>query len=60
MLTYPPKAKHPIHIYQADYNRLNMGEYLNDTIIDFYLKFLIQNVIPDPERFHIFGTFFYT
>ncbi|EMR10257.1 hypothetical protein PNEG_01523 [Pneumocystis murina B123] len=57
-LIYPP-----VVLYDDDIERLNDGEFLNDTIIDFYLKY-IQNKLfqKDPSKIdesHIFNTFFY-
>lgn len=40
LLTYPLNAvKNKITIYQEDYDRLNDDEFLNDTIIEFYLTY---------------------
>ncbi|KTW32655.1 SUMO protease ULP2 [Pneumocystis jirovecii RU7] len=57
-LIYPP-----VVLYDDDIERLNDGEFLNDTIIDFYLKYiqnkLLQNNPSKIEESHIFNTFFY-
>ncbi|KTW29757.1 hypothetical protein T552_00964 [Pneumocystis carinii B80] len=57
-LIYPP-----VVLYDDDIERLNDGEFLNDTIIDFYLKYiqnkLFQNDPSKIEKSHIFNTFFY-
>ncbi|KAG5513749.1 hypothetical protein PMAC_000787 [Pneumocystis sp. 'macacae'] len=57
-LIYPP-----VVIYDDDIERLNDGEFLNDTIIDFYLKYiqnkLLQNNPSKIEESYIFNTFFY-
>lgn len=51
-------------ITEDDFYRLNDGEFLNDTLINFYLKFLLQNLKNFQEdlwkKFHIFNTFFYS
>jgi Ulp1 family protease len=40
ILEYPPNAtKNKITIYPDDVNRLNEDEFLNDTIIEFYLTY---------------------
>ena len=40
LLTYPLNAvKNKITIYQDDYERLNEDEFLNDTVIEFYLTY---------------------
>ncbi|KAG5439482.1 hypothetical protein PCANB_002056 [Pneumocystis canis] len=57
-LIYPP-----VVLYDDDIERLNDGEFLNDTIIDFYLKYiqnrLFQNNPSKTNESHIFNTFFY-
>ncbi|TMW52161.1 hypothetical protein DOY81_002720 [Sarcophaga bullata] len=60
LLIYPP-GKGGISINTEDYMCLATDQYLNDIIIDFYLKWLHDNVIPEAqkERTHIFSTFFY-
>lgn len=38
------------------------SQYLNDTIIDFYLKYLFNNVLTEEQqqqRTHIFSAHFY-
>uniref|UniRef100_A0A1B0GEF5 Ubiquitin-like protease family profile domain-containing protein n=1 Tax=Glossina morsitans morsitans TaxID=37546 RepID=A0A1B0GEF5_GLOMM len=60
LLVYPP-GKGGISINTADYLCLATAECLNDIIIDFYLKWLHDNVIPKTEkdRTLIFSAFFY-
>lgn len=60
LLIYPP-GKGGISINTEDFMCLATDQYLNDIIIDFYLKWIHNNVIPEPqkERTHIFSTFFY-
>uniref|UniRef100_A0A1B0AK03 Ubiquitin-like protease family profile domain-containing protein n=1 Tax=Glossina pallidipes TaxID=7398 RepID=A0A1B0AK03_GLOPL len=60
LLIYPP-GKGGISINTGDYLCLATDRYLNDIIIDFYLKWLHDNVIPKTEkdRTFIFSTFFY-
>ena len=58
---YPPNGSNCISITSQDYCCLEEKAFLNDTIIDFYLKWL-QNFkmkTLDRERTHIFSTFFY-
>ena len=45
----------------ADLKRLEPGQYLNDTIINFYLSYLKEQVLPPDDRdgVHIFSTLFY-
>ena len=43
LLEYPPNAtKSKISIYKEDQDRLNDDEFLNDTIIEFYLMYLFS------------------
>ncbi|KAF7215506.1 sentrin-specific protease 7 isoform X1 [Nothobranchius furzeri] len=56
----PPPQKGGITVTMEDLRCLDSGQYLNDVIIDFYLKFLIQNASADfTERCHIFSSFFF-
>ncbi|KAL7299307.1 hypothetical protein TKK_0007887 [Trichogramma kaykai] len=60
---YPkPPAKGGICITSEDYMCLAAGEYLNDIIIDFYLKYVQEEVLSpkDRDRTHIFSSHFYT
>lgn len=60
ILIYPP-GKGGISINTEDYMCLAIDQYLNDVIIDFYLKYLHENVLDDEQRqkTHIFSSFFY-
>ncbi|CAD7003398.1 unnamed protein product [Ceratitis capitata] len=60
LLIYPP-GKGGISINTEDYLCLATDQYLNDIIIDFYLKWVHNNVVPEAqrERAFIFSTFFY-
>lgn len=60
LLIYPP-GKGGITISTEDYLCLAKDQYLNDIIIDFYLKWVHTNVTPESERdkTYIFSTFFY-
>lgn len=61
MIYPPPPAKGGISINTEDYACLGEDQFLNDVIIDFYLKYLMQSVMSesDRERTHLFSTFFY-
>ncbi|KAK9370131.1 hypothetical protein V1509DRAFT_618611 [Lipomyces kononenkoae] len=52
-----------IVITEDDFSRLDEGEFLNDTIIDFYLRYIqdrLQEAHPEIARStYIFNTFFY-
>ncbi|XP_017863621.1 PREDICTED: sentrin-specific protease 6 isoform X3 [Drosophila arizonae] len=61
LLMYPPKGTGGLCIRMEDYVCLTKESYLNDIIIDFYLLWLRNTLIPEAqrERTHIFSTFFY-
>ncbi|XP_030060002.1 sentrin-specific protease 7 [Microcaecilia unicolor] len=57
----PPPTKGGLGVTIEDLDCLEPGEFLNDVIIDFYLKYLLLEKIPKhlAERSHIFSSFFY-
>lgn len=56
----PPPMKGGITVTMEDLQCLDSGTYLNDVIIDFYLKYLIHNASESVAgRSHIFSSFFY-
>nr|XP_043874992.1 LOW QUALITY PROTEIN: sentrin-specific protease 7 [Solea senegalensis] len=56
----PPPLKGGITVTMEDLQCLDSGQFLNDVIIDFYLKYLLHNVSADvAKRCHIFSSFFY-
>lgn len=62
MIVYPPPpAKGGISVTNEDLHCLSEGEFLNDVIIDFYLKYLVLEKLKKEEadRIHIFSSFFY-
>lgn len=60
ILIYPP-GKGGISINTEDYMCLAQDQFLNDVIIDFYLKYLCHETISQQQRdkTHVFSTFFY-
>ncbi|XP_061195796.1 sentrin-specific protease 6-like isoform X2 [Saccostrea echinata] len=62
LITFPPPpAPGGIQVTNEDLSCLQEGEFLNDVIIDFYLKYLFLNVLSDKdrERTHMFSSFFF-
>ncbi|EZA57568.1 Sentrin-specific protease [Ooceraea biroi] len=57
----PPPAKGGIAINTEDYLCLAEDQFLNDVIIDFYLKYLTLEVLSesDQHRTHVFSSYFY-
>ncbi|KAI3355843.1 hypothetical protein L3Q82_004406 [Scortum barcoo] len=56
----PPPLKGGITVTMEDLQCLDSGQFLNDVIIDFYLKYLLQKASTAvAERSHIFSSFFY-
>ncbi|XP_012219904.1 uncharacterized protein [Linepithema humile] len=57
----PPPAKGGIAINTEDYLCLAEDQFLNDVIIDFYLKYLTLEVLSesDQQRTHVFSSYFY-
>lgn len=61
ILIYPPVGKGGIPINTKDFVCLGIDQYMNDVIIDFYLKYLHTEILTETQRAktHIFSTFFY-
>ncbi|XP_024083624.1 uncharacterized protein LOC106662776 isoform X2 [Cimex lectularius] len=61
MVYPPPPTKGGISINTEDYACLGEDQFLNDVIIDFYLKWLFLTKLSpeDQKRTHIFSSFFY-
>ncbi|XP_065510080.1 sentrin-specific protease 7 isoform X1 [Caloenas nicobarica] len=62
LIVYPaPPAKGGLGVTREDLECLEYGEFLNDVIIDFYLKYLLLEKVPKhlADRTHVFSSFFY-
>jgi hypothetical protein len=58
LFKYPPDTKFSLSVREHDLYRLNEGEFLNDTVIEFYLRYLQQQ--KDYPHTYFFNTFFYS
>ncbi|KAL3994849.1 Ulp1 protease family C-terminal catalytic domain protein [Acanthocheilonema viteae] len=61
LLNYP-RDQPTISIHYADVEYLRPNEMLNDTIIEFYLKYIQMELVPSERRpsIFIFNSFFYS
>ncbi|KAL1760395.1 hypothetical protein FB107DRAFT_194247, partial [Schizophyllum commune] len=63
VLSYPFGVPGAVNITNSDVARLEPGEYLNDTILEFALKYYLvqlQNENPDlAQQVHVFSSFFF-
>ncbi|XP_030211358.1 sentrin-specific protease 7 [Gadus morhua] len=62
LIQYPaPPSKGSITVTTEDLACLKPGTFLNDVIIDFYLKYLLLEGVPVgfSERCHVFSSFFF-
>ncbi|EPQ51077.1 hypothetical protein GLOTRDRAFT_141216 [Gloeophyllum trabeum ATCC 11539] len=63
ILVYPPSGTGAVNITRSDLLRLQPGEFLNDTLIEFGLKLWVNELRErDPEladQIHVFSSFFY-
>ncbi|KTF95352.1 hypothetical protein cypCar_00034616, partial [Cyprinus carpio] len=57
----PPPAKGGITITEEDLSCLEEGEFLNDVIIDFYLRYLVCEELEKEHasKYHVFSSFFF-
>jgi len=60
---YPPDMAGNVSVTNEDYNCLEAEQFLNDVIIDFYLKYLqhgkFSHIKEVMDRTHMFTTYFY-
>ncbi|KDN68858.1 putative Ulp1 protease family protein [Colletotrichum sublineola] len=62
-LIFPATGKNRASVYRDDISRLEEGEYLNDNLIGFYLRYLQVNLEREnkalADRVYIMNTYFY-
>ncbi|XP_035212424.1 sentrin-specific protease 6-like [Stegodyphus dumicola] len=60
IIIYPtPPQIGGIVVTRKDFATLNEKEYLNDVIIDFYLKYFLDQHPAESEKTHLFSSYFY-
>lgn len=59
-LTYPASGPKRTTVHVEDLKRLDDGEFLNDNLIEFCLRWLEEHHPEIKNKAHIFNTFFYT
>ncbi|KAI5799168.1 hypothetical protein DFH27DRAFT_525727 [Peziza echinospora] len=62
-LVWPRTGAKRVTVDHVDLNRLNEGEFLNDNLINFYLRYIEEHLKEEnpilAQRTHFFNTFFY-
>lgn len=56
----PATKVHTVTIRGEDYDRLKPCEFLNDTLIDFWISWLVRRMGAAANEVHVFTTQFYT
>ncbi|KAK4985701.1 hypothetical protein LTR50_005793 [Elasticomyces elasticus] len=59
-LVYPPTGFKRTTVDFQDLERLDDGQFLNDNLISFYLRYLEESAPQLKDRVYFFNTFFYT
>ena len=61
MCIYPERSvKGAVTITEEDLKVLEPDQFLNDNIIEFYMKYIYHNVLKETkDDFHFFNSFFY-
>jgi len=59
-IVYPFKGTRRTTVEQHDLIRLDEGEFLNDSIIEFYIRWLWEKLNVSEQQVYIFSTHFYT
>jgi Ulp1 family protease len=59
-IVYPPTGKNRATVDKQDIERLDEGEFLNDSLINFYLRWLEHHLLPQlANRVYFHNTYFY-
>jgi len=59
-IVYPLKGIRRTTVQQDDLIRLDEGEFLNDSIIEFYIRWLWEKLNVSEQQVYVFSTHFYT
>jgi hypothetical protein len=59
-IRFPAAGKNAAVVEYSDLSRLDPGEYLNDSIIWFYMRWLEEKHTPRPNQVYFFNTHFYS
>ena len=63
ILRYPPSGRHAVTLLSSDVRRLDEDEYLNDTVIEFGLRYFLEQIRARDARLadqtHLFNSFFF-
>ena len=63
ILRYPSSGPHAVTLLGADFHRLDHDQFLNDTVIEFGLRYLLEQVRSRNSALscsiHVYSTFFY-
>lgn len=63
ILRYPPSGRYAVTLLSSDVRRLDEDEYLNDTVIEFGLRYFLEQIrVRDArlaDQIHLFNSFFF-
>lgn len=58
IFVYPPGVRGSVRVTAEERERLSQRKYLNDSLIDFYIKYLETCLLTQPKQLHESRTFF--
>ncbi|CAG2171121.1 unnamed protein product, partial [Oppiella nova] len=61
IFAYPEGEHNAIHLVGTDISCLNKGEFINDNIVNFFLRYYVNEILAPEvrDRTHIFDTLFF-
>ncbi|WVQ97960.1 hypothetical protein IAU59_005080 [Kwoniella sp. CBS 9459] len=60
MFAYPPTGKADVNVTYGDAQRVESGEFLNDTLLEFGLRHVLRGLHEEiKQSVHLFNSFFY-